>query len=135
MKRATAAQKAERLEHVNALIKTISTYGRRFFYNKQHDRIAQMIIMPRGQIYFIDDYTNQPIYVAYEGRWRGFSHGGTLQGLVGRLAIYIRTGTQLNLSWIGPERLNITDGNIWGYAADEMEKCRAEALLNPAVKP
>lgn len=134
MKRATPAEKAERLAHVNALIKTISDHGRRFFYNERNNRVAEMIILQRGQLYFVDDYSNKPIYVAYQGHWRGFSHGGTMKQLIGKFAYYINTGEKIGIFWIGPERLNITDGNIWGYAPDEMAKCRAEALLNPAVK-
>lgn len=133
MKRATAAEKAERLVHVNALIKTISDHGRRFFYNEKDDRVARMLIGAKGHLYFVDDYSCTLIYVAYQGRWKGFSHGGTLKSLVERLADYVRKGDRLPIDWIGPERFN--QSNIWGYAADAMAKCRAEALLNPAVKP
>lgn len=134
MKRATTVQKVKRLEHVNALIETISLYGRRFFCHKESTRVAQMRISTKGHIYFLDDYTQKLVYVAYEGHWRGFSHGGTLKELVRRMADYVRTGDRIEIDWIGPERMRITDGNIWGYAEDEMAKCRAEALLNPAVQ-
>jgi len=133
MKRATAAEKDERLAHANALIKTISSYGRRFFYNARHNRVAEMVIAPKGHIHFIDDYSGNAIYVAYNGHWRGWSHGGTLRDLVKRLAEYIRTGEPLSINWIGPQRFD--DSNIWGYAEEEMAKCRAEALLNQAVLP
>lgn len=133
MKRATAAQKAERLGHVNALIKTISDHGRRFFYNKTNDRVARMLIVPTGHIYYVDDYSGKAIYVAYQGHWRGFSHGGTLKQLVQSFADYVRTGDQLSINWIGPQRFD--DSNIWGYAEEAMNKCRAEALTNPMVKP
>jgi hypothetical protein len=132
MTRATTAKKTDRLAHVNDLIKTISDYGRRFFYNKERDRVARMLIGPKGHLYFQDDYTGKAIYVAYQGRWSGFSHGGTLKTLVEALANYVRTGQQLSIGWIGPERFD--DSNIWGYAEDEMAKCRAAALTNPAIK-
>lgn len=135
MVRASAVQKAQRLEHVNDLIKTISDHGRRFFYNEKHDRVACMLIAQQGHLYFQDDYTGKAVYVAYSGRWSGFSHGGTLRQLVERLAAYVRTGDQLSIDWIGPERMRVSDGNIWGYSPDEMAKCRAKALTNPAVKP
>lgn len=125
-------EKTNRLEHVNALIKTISTYGRRFFYNKRFDRVAHMLIGPKGHLYFVDDYSGKPIYVAYNGHWDGWSHGGTLRDLVKELASYIRTGKQLSRHWIGPERFD--DSNIWGYAEDEMIKCRAEAFLSPVLR-
>jgi len=127
-------EKFERLRHINELIRTISKYGRRFFYYDKCDRTASMSIAPSGHIYFWDDYTDQAVYVAYRYRWSGFSHGGTLKELVKAMAHYIRTGDKLDIDWIGPDRRNITDGNIWGYAPEEMEKCRAEAMLNPAIK-
>lgn len=127
-----SAKKAERVEHANALIKTISDHGRRFFYNEKHDRVAHMSIGPRGHIYFHDDYTGKAIYTSYPYHWDGFSHGGTLRDLVCQLAEYVRIGAQINIFWIGPERL--MGGNIWGYAPDEMEKCRAEALKSPVIK-
>lgn len=130
---ARAAAKAERLAHVNDLIKTISDYGRRFFYDKASGRVASMLIGPKGHLFFRDDYTGKAIYVAYQGRWNGFSHGGTLKGLVERLAEYVRTGNRLPIDWIGPERFD--QSNIWGYADDEITACRAAALTNPAVLP
>jgi hypothetical protein len=130
--RATKAQKAERLEHVNALIKIISDHGRRFFYNEQNNHVARMLIGPKGHLYFQDDYTGKAIYVAYQGRWSGFSHGGTLKALVERLAEYVRTGSCLSIDWIGPERFD--QSNIWGYSEDEIAKCRSAALVNSAVK-
>lgn len=126
-----AEQKAARLAEVNQLIKSISDFGRRFFYNKQHDRVARMVIGKAGHLYFVDDYSGKPIYTAYRGHWRGFSHGGTLRSLVQALADYVRTGKQLSMDWIGPERFD--QSNIWGYAADEMAKCRAQAALSPVI--
>lgn len=128
-----AIEKAERLRHVNDLIKTISDHGRRFFFNERKGTVARMLIGPKGHLFFQDDYTGKAIYVAYSGRWNGFSHGGTLKGLVERLAQYVRTGSRLSIDWIGPERFD--QSNIWGYAQDEIEKCRAAARANPAVLP
>jgi hypothetical protein len=127
-------EKFERLVHINQLIWTISKFGRRFFYYDKMDRTASMSISDAGHIYFHDDYTDKPIYVAYRYRWHEFSHGGTLKELVKAMAHYIRTGDKLSLDWIGPDRRNITDGNIWGYAPEDMAKCRAEAALNPAIE-
>lgn len=123
--------KHERITEANKLIETISSYGRRFFYNERNDRVAYMLIGPRGHIYFVDDYSGKAIYVAYNGRWNGWSHGGTLRDLVKELANYVRTGEQLSPNWIGPQRFN--DSNIWGYAEDEMAKCRAEAAKSPVI--
>lgn len=125
--------KRQRVLQINELINTMAKYGRRFFYNEKFDRVAKMAVTDRGQIFWIDDYTGKAIYVAYSGHWRGFSHGGTLRDLVLRFADYIRTGKQLSIWFIGPERTGLTNGNIWGYSDEEIKKCRSEALLNPAV--
>lgn len=130
----SAMTKQQRLDEVNRLIKIISTYGRRFFYCQSKDRVAHMSLGPRGHIYFHDDYTGKAIYTAYRHRWSGFSHGGTMRDLVCALSEYIRSGKQLSMHWIGPERHNLTDGNIWGYAADQMELCRAEAMKTSVIK-
>ncbi len=116
----------ERLEHANALIKLISSRGRRFFYNKGADRTAEMWIDLNGRIWFMDDYTGQPIYTLYRGRWRGFSHGGTLRDLVIRLHDYIAHGHLLSIEIICPTRNNPEDGNIWGYPKEEAELLRQE---------
>lgn len=135
MSAAIKSAKAARVIEANKLIKIISSYGRRFFYSERDDRVAHMTIDQRGHIYFHDDYNGKAIYTAYTGRWSGFSHGGTLKELVCAMADYIRTGEQIHIDWIGPERIRITDGNIWGYAPDEMAKCRADALSCGAIRP
>ncbi|MGL5535738.1 MAG: hypothetical protein ACRDC0_00730 [Aeromonas veronii] len=116
----------ERLEHANALIKLIAGRGRRFFYNKGADRTAEMWIDLNGRIWFMDDYTGQPIYTLYRGRWRGFSHGGTLRDLVIRLHDYIAHGHLLPPEIICPTYNNPEDGNIWGYPKEEAELLRQE---------
>lgn len=132
MKRTIKEEKLARLEHVNALIETISKYGRRFFYNEKNNCVASMMVSKTGHIWFQDDYTRKMVYVAYTGRWRGFSHGGTLKALIERLAEYVRYGKKIEVDWIGPERFD--DSNIWGYSQEQMALCRAEALLNPIIK-
>lgn len=127
-------EKQARVEHINALIGTIAKYGRRFFYCEKRQATAKMMMSGRGHLYWQDDYTNKLIYVAYRYEWRGFSHGGTLKDLVRQFAHYIRTGDKIDIGWIGPDRRNITNGNIWGYAPDEMGKCRSEAMRNPAIE-
>src|SRR3546814_18480004 len=79
--------KTERLTQANELIGLISSCGRRFFYNKTHDRIARLELCKRGRVYFVDDYTGKRIYTHRTGitsRWHGFSHGGPLRSLVER---------------------------------------------------
>lgn len=129
------ADKLKRLEEANMLIKIISSYGRRFFYCHSTDCVAHMSIGPRGHIYFHDNYTRKAIYTAYPHRWSGFSHGGTMRDLVVALAEYVRNGAKLSMHWIGPDRRGMTDGNIWGYEAGQMELCRAEAAKTAVIKP
>jgi len=123
--------KQSRLVEANALVAAISKHGRRFFYNKEHQRIAQFEIGSGGHIFFIDDYSAKRIYVADNGRWRGFSHGGTLRNLVKAIAGYIRNGDKLSIDWIGPERFDAS--NIWGYEESAMVATRSEALLTGVV--
>jgi hypothetical protein len=133
MNNARFIEKQQRAAHANDLVKIISDHGRRFFYNANKDRVAGFSVAPSGHIYFTDDYTGTPIYVAYQGRWRGWSHGGTLRELIRRMARYINTGKRLSLDWIGPERFD--QSNIWGYTSDEMTKCRTAALECAAIEP
>lgn len=130
-----ASERADRLLEANHLIKIISDFGRRFFYNQTHDRVAKFAIGEKGHLFFVDDYTGKSIYIAYKHRWSGFSHGGTMRDLVRALGDYIRTGDRLSIGWIGPERRQITDGNIWGYPEDQMALCRAAALTTKAIRP
>lgn len=128
-------ERNERVGEANALIKVISDYGRRFFYNKERGSVSRFVTNARGQVFFVDHYTGKPIYVAKEGAWDGFTNGGTLKSLVQALANYIRTGHRLSIDWIGPGRLRAEDGNIWGYAADQLVLCREAALKTKAIRP
>ncbi len=127
----TPADIVTRLAQANALIKVISSHGRRFFYSVARDRTAEMIITPRGAIAIIDDYSGKVIRID-DDRWSGWSHGGTLRDLVRKIAHFIKTGDPLDVYWIGPTRES--DGsNIWGYEAGEMARCRAAAVATGAV--
>jgi hypothetical protein len=151
----SATEKQVRLEHANALIKIIASYGRRFFWHggssqwdeatKNHvfvpaDRLARFELT-KGRLYFIDDYTEQAILLPrpYWGRsnWRGFSHGGTLRSLVEAMSDYIRLGTpvprwQIVIQYLGEKGL---ERNIWGYDAKAAEAVRTEAYALPIVEP
>ena len=116
--------KAERIADANYLLLQISMVGRRFFYNERHNRVARFEQTIDGKLWFRDDYTDKRVYVAYRGRWRHFSHGGTLQGLVEALAGYIRTGQPINASRFGPWPEYLCEGDLWGYGKDVMETLR-----------
>lgn len=123
--------KAQRLEHANALIETISRHGRRFFRNRESGAIARLELDARGRVWLIDEYRGARVYVAYRGRWRGFSHGGTLQNLVESLHHYIQRGDLLHPEYIAPTRMDPKNGDIWGYGAEAAAAVRAEAYALP----
>ncbi|WKL14220.1 hypothetical protein QYQ99_17590 [Comamonas testosteroni] len=120
--------KAERLGHANALIKVISSHGRRFFYNAEAGTTGSLELDARGRVWWIDDYRGARIYTAYQGRWRGFSHGGTMRDLICALREYIQRGELLHPEYIAPA---MSYGDMWGYGAEAAKAIRAEAHKLP----
>jgi hypothetical protein len=123
--------KQQRCDEVNKVILAISNHGRRFFYNGHHDRVASMYVAPNGHIYFIDAYTGGAIYVAYNGRWRKFTNGGTLRDLVLQFYTYISKDVPINIGYIGLYRRAIVDGDIWGYGDAAIQAVLAEVKDSP----
>ena len=124
--------KQRRTEQVNQVIRIIGTHGRRFFFNQVADRYASMEVDQRGKVWFIDDYSSRRIFThktTWGGRWRGFSHGGTLRSLVEGFRDYIRTGEPMPPGYLGPERFD--DSNIWGYDIEGMSAVRQQAGALP----
>ena len=122
------ALKQQRCEQVNQVIRVIANHGRRFFYSQASNRYASMEIDQRGKIWFIDDYSGKRIFThetVLGGRWRGFTHGGTLRRLVEDFRDYIRIGEPLHPGYLGPERFN--DSNIWGYDEEGLRAVREQA--------
>jgi hypothetical protein len=123
----TPEQKIKRLELCNQAIVLIASYGRKFFSlhaenrnTEQPERISRFELRPNGQLWFIDKWTQKPIYVAYRrGRWRGFSEGGTLRSLVCEMADWI-TGKrpEFPVGFFGPWRQEVCGGDLWGYGDD-----------------
>ncbi|WP_223507775.1 hypothetical protein [Pseudomonas sp. BF-B-25] len=127
--------KRKRVEHVNQAIRIIGAHGRRFFFNQVADRYASMEVDQRGKVWFIDDYSARRIFTHktnWGGRWRRFSHGGTLRSLVEGFREYIRTGEPLHRGYLGPERFN--DSNIWGYDEEGMRAVREQAGALPVFR-
>lgn len=150
MTQSTARQ--VRLEEANALIKLIASHGRHFFwyrgqrvYNEKDqsltwrpaDRTARFELR-KGRLYYIDEYTEKAIYLqrtGIESNWDGFSHGGTLRGLVESMRDYILNGTrvpgwQIVIQQQGREDL---EKNIWGYDAAAAQFVRDAAYKMPMV--
>lgn len=104
-------ERQERVDHANALIQAISNHGRRFFWSKSGQKVAQLSVDTNGKIWWTDDYQGTRVCIekvgGYEHRWRGFSHGGTLKNLVQMMRDYIKTGQQIHFGYVAQE--------CWGY--------------------
>jgi hypothetical protein len=130
-----SAEKHQRAEHVNQVIKIIADHGRRFFYNATTQVYSSMHVDRYGKVWFVDHYTGKAILTtetAWGGRWKGFSNGGTLKDLVKEFRDYIRTGEPLHPGYLGPERFD--DSNIWGYDEAEMKTVRELAGAIPVFR-
>ena len=107
----------ERLAKANKAIEIIASYGRRFFYDRKTDRVARIEMDERGRLWWIDEYSGKRIYMHYDGRWRGFTHGGTMRNLARHMKDYILYGILLprhTLHW--PD--HFCGGDLWDYGAD-----------------
>lgn len=130
---ATLLSKHQRLDEANAVIRAMAGVGRRFFYNERHDRVARFELTLDGRLWFRDDYADKRIYVAYRGRWREFSHGGTMRRLVDALAEYIRSGKRIAAGHFGPWPAWVSDGDLWGYGDEAMASLRAALAENDCI--
>lgn len=131
------ALKRRRCEHVNQAITIIATHGRRFFFSAATGQYASIEVDARGKVWWIDDYSQQRIYMhrtGFTNRWRGFTHGGTLRALAEAFRDHITTGVPLSQFYLGPERERISNGNIWGYSAEDILKVRNLAGALPVFR-
>ena len=127
--------KRKRCEQVNQVIHIIADHGRRFFYSQKMNRYASMEVDVRGRIWLIDDYSGKRVFThetVWSGRWRGFSHGGTLKDMVKAFRDYICTGEPLHPGYLGPERFD--NSNIWGYDEAGMRAVREQASAIPVFR-
>lgn len=118
--------KQDRANRANELLLRIGSVGRNFFSYPQHYGVGKFIVDYRGRIWFFDGYTGKQIYLHYKYWGRGFSEGGTLRYLINDLMIYIRDGTRLPSSHLGPWPDWICGGDLWGYG-DDMASVRERA--------
>lgn len=125
-------RKIARVASANAVLVSVSTYGRRFFHDKGSDRVSKFKLHG-GSLYLIDKYTEMPTAMRKGASWRRFSDGGTLRALVEALAGYIRTGKPISSRYFGPWPAHYCDGDLWGYGHLAMDAVRAEMWLSPAV--
>lgn len=119
-----------RCEYANRLIEVISSYGRCFFYSRQHDSVARLSFDQR--VYLHDEGGAMIEAKATSKRWPGFSHGGTLRDLVLQMRNYVMRGERIDPAYLGIDRQR-GGGNIWGYPPEQMRLCREAAQQLPII--
>ncbi|WMC11705.1 hypothetical protein PU634_04900 [Oceanimonas pelagia] len=123
---------SERADKANEWLRFIGDHGRRFFFHDGH--YATLEQDARGRVWFVDYYSRRRIYTHTERKWRGFTSGGTLRGVVEVLRDYIRLGHQFNPGYFTHTRLS--GGHIWGYSTEDMTAIRDEGVrLGIVTKP
>ncbi|MFU2936905.1 hypothetical protein ACM7NO_26475 [Pseudomonas aeruginosa] len=118
-KKQTALQmRAQRCNAANEFIQVIASCGRHFFRDRGAGHNGFLSLNPRGTIvWFHDDYTGQRINISKEGDWAGFSHGGTLKGLLQSIGRHVLAGSRLRHGYFQPVMDNGFN-NPWGYEED-----------------
>jgi hypothetical protein len=121
MKKPTQTISQLRLQRIiaaNEFIQVIANCGRQFFRNTGAGHDAYLTLNARANIVWLyDDYTGARINTAKDGQWDGFSHGGTLKGLVESLRDFVLKGSNMRYGYFQPEMDNGFN-NPWGYGAD-----------------
>jgi hypothetical protein len=114
--------KIQRIEIVNKIIKAIGERERRFFYSKLSDRYAYLSVNKSGKIFYHCEHYGTKICMSVPDyrNPRGWSHGGTLLGLVSDFCDFIKTGEDSNH--------NHGYGGLfcphWGYSEQSMIEIR-----------
>lgn len=120
--------KDDRLKRVNQLLECIASCGRRFFSDRGAGQIASFRLDDRGRVWYLDDFTGKLLWTAHARMPRGFSHGGTLNGLVSNLASFIRSGQRLP-TWL------LSEESHWGYGEDMVRVARIARDLGIVLIP
>lgn len=122
-----------RMDSANRLLQVIAHHGRRFFYSDVKARYASFDLDDKGQLWFTDDYSGKRLNITKRGLTQpGFTHGGTLRGLVETLADYVMTGQPMSKEWIAPAcTFGSQASDMWGYGAAAAAAVRAEAHRLP----
>lgn len=126
------ADKIKRLEAANALITKIASCGRRFFEHK--GAVSHLFLDRRGRVWLRDKYSGREVYTHYNGRWRYFTEGGTLQCLIKHLRNFVCRGVLVPRHVLGPWPDWCSEGDPWAYGAD-MATVRESAATLGLVAP
>lgn len=90
-----------RMSKINELIEFISKEELKInpkassypFYYDKLNRYSKFIESPtNSKIFYLDSYTGKSLYPYSNSKWRGFSSGGTMRGLVEVMRKWIITG-------------------------------------------
>jgi len=122
--KATLMNETERLDAANQFIRAMGETGRCFFYSDDNG-FASLDIDERGRVWFTDDYSQKRIYTHYNGRWKGFTGGGTLKTLVECLRDFIKHGKFIRSEYFD---CNENGEHHWGYDPDAMVVVKAAAI-------
>lgn len=119
-------KKQYRVAMANRFIGVIGSYGRKFL--EKDGRFDVLYLNDRGHIYYNQAWNDAHIFVGRlppHGRWRGFTHGGTLMSLVKMLVQFVRTGKKLHPHYFSDH---------WGYG-DDMPKVINEGKALGVIEP
>jgi len=107
----------ERMNKINELIELIAQTDRKFFYSKSKNNVAKFI-EGKTTVFYIDDYTEEKVHLSNICKDSGFSHGGTLWGLIHDFKEWIVTGKYSN----GKNGYGGLYCPHWGYTEEGMKK-------------
>lgn len=122
------AQKHDRVDHVNQVIRIIADHGSRVFYAAETQTYARMYVDKFGKVWFVDSASGMAICTHetnLSGCWKGFSCGRKLRALVEAFRDYIRTGIALPRSYLGQPRAD--HSNLWAYGEVALNDVREKA--------
>lgn len=124
--------KSQRIKIANDIIRLIGGCGRNFF---NHQTVVSHFVLVSDRLRFHDSYSRKSIYVAYPGKWRGFTNGGTMRSLIENLRDFITHRAPIK-AYFGPWPEWVCEGDLWGYGKETMETLRADLqpLLERAAK-
>lgn len=128
---APQADRLTRLDHANALLRTIASCGHHFFAHGTE--ISHFTFDPHGRIWWNDAGSRKRVY-PYGYGWKHFVEGGTLRALVMALRRYIIQGKTLSQAQLGPWCACVCEGDLWGYGED-MAIVRRQAQDLGIIKP
>lgn len=113
-------EKEKRIKVANKLLAKIASCGRKFFYYDKDNTTAKFLLKS-NRVYYMDEWTkSEMLAYSYKQLEEGFSHGGTLQGLVLDISEWIRTGEYTN----GKNGYGGLFCPHWGYPESDMETIR-----------